>query len=475
MRAYPMILIFCFTFGAVSCSVAATTRYVSLDGTNDAVGGYTNWPGAATNLQTVVDASTDGDTILVSNGTYTIASGAQVVNINKSLDVRGEYGRAITIIDGSAARRCVTMGVNSAGNPICLTGFTIRNGATNVGAGVYAQYVRDMYISDCVISNNISTSHGGGLRSDATGTLIVSNCVICNNTNYADGGAMYMAGPIRVLNSTIINNTARSGGAGRFFDETLFQACVISSNVTSVGAGGILGSQSGSKKIVINQCTFSDNSSSGSEGGGISLGSSSNSYISNCVIRGNTATYARAGAGICTRGGGRITGCLIAGNKATTGYGGGIFADGTNALVCQNLTIVSNTAGSAADGGGGIFIGAITNSVMLNSIIFGNSGSAGKSNVVIQAGNFTFTNCCVAPLTSVVGSGNIEVDPLYANVTNNNYHLQAGSPCINQGTNMPWMGGATDFDGRSRIDRFYRQVDMGCYEFLPAGTMVMVH
>jgi len=36
------------------------------------------------------------------------------------------------------------------------------------------------------------------------------------------------------------------------------------------------------------------------------------------------------------------------------------------------------------------------------------------------------------------------------------------------------MNGAFDLDGHSRIDRFSGVVDMGCYEYLPAGTMYSV-
>jgi len=51
-------------------------------------------------------------------------------------------------------------------------------------------------------------------------------------------------------------------------------------------------------------------------------------------------------------------------------------------------------------------------------------------------------------------------------------HLAQSSPCINSGTNEYWMN--LDLDGRSRIDRFSGMVDMGCYEYLPAGIMFSV-
>jgi len=36
------------------------------------------------------------------------------------------------------------------------------------------------------------------------------------------------------------------------------------------------------------------------------------------------------------------------------------------------------------------------------------------------------------------------------------------------------MTSAADLGGHSRIDRFFGIVDMGCYEYLPQGTMYSV-
>ena len=56
----------------LGCKAPAVTRYVSLDGTNDVAGGYTNWAGAATTIQAAISASAVGDWIWVSNGTYEV-------------------------------------------------------------------------------------------------------------------------------------------------------------------------------------------------------------------------------------------------------------------------------------------------------------------------------------------------------------------------------------------------------------------
>ena len=51
----------------------------------------------------------------------------------------------------------------------------------------------------------------------------------------------------------------------------------------------------------------------------------------------------------------------------------------------------------------------------------------------------------------------------------NDYHLAAGSPCIDKGENQDWMWGAVDLDGNERIidgdEDGSNVVDMGAYEY----------
>src|SRR5262249_47600569 len=65
--------------------------------------------------------------------------------------------------------------------------------------------------------------------------------------------------------------------------------------------------------------------------------------------------------------------------------------------------------------------------------------------------------------------GNISVDPWFACVPGNDYHLIAGSPCIDAGTNGAPLLPAGDLDGNLRVQPAYPNnpsvVDMGAFEF----------
>ena len=52
------------------------------------------------------------------------------------------------------------------------------------------------------------------------------------------------------------------------------------------------------------------------------------------------------------------------------------------------------------------------------------------------------------------------------------YYPAPDSPCIGAGTNLPWMGSATDLAGHRRL---LGQPDMGAYEFQPPrGTFIVI-
>jgi hypothetical protein len=163
---------------------------------------------------------------------------------------------------------------------------------------------------------------------------------------------------------------------------------------------------------------------------------------------------------------------LLIGNEVSSGPSG---RDGGGAYECKlyNCTVVGNKASNASQGGG---VGGASTSI--NCIVYFNAvASGGTSNWMSTV---VFTNSCTSSNQPGWAVGNITNDPLFVNQgsgsgTNmvvGDYHLSQGSPCINAGanafvtTNMP-----TDLDGHNRIDRYSGIVDMGCYEYLPAGGL----
>ena len=85
-------------------SLTAATHYVSLESTNPERP-YATWATAATNIQDAVDASSAGDTVLVTNGVYSAGQriggqGTNRVVITNATALRSINGPQFTVING---------------------------------------------------------------------------------------------------------------------------------------------------------------------------------------------------------------------------------------------------------------------------------------------------------------------------------------------------------------------------------------
>ena len=80
--------------------------------------------------------------------------------------------------------------------------------------------------------------------------------------------------------------------------------------------------------------------------------------------------------------------------------------------------------------------------------------------------------CCTTPFPSdygYSGGGNTTNQPLLANVSVGNFHLQSNSPCINAAVNAA-ASFATDLDGNPRI--VGGTADVGAYEFQTPSSVL---
>jgi hypothetical protein len=93
--------------------------------------------------------------------------------------------------------------------------------------------------------------------------------------------------------------------------------------------------------------------------------------------------------------------------------------------VINNCTIANNAAEPLYGRAGGIQ-GSCTG---VNTIIYGNTAPQYPE---IYEGYFLFTYSCCS--TSITGTGNITSNPMFVDSAQSDYHLQAGSPCIDTGS-----------------------------------------
>ena len=333
---------------------AQTTWYVDDDGKDNAKAQFTD-------IQSAIDAASDGDEIVVAPGTYIRGDGSAVVNmLGKELTLRSSDGPDITIIDGENLHLCILF-ENNENDTTIFNGFTIKNGFnSNPGGGIYI-FKSSPIIMNCIISNNYAPSGGGiavignrfyngtELESPFTLNPTINNCIIRNNASSFGGGIFCQLGELNlesceiydnastnkggglfigastldITNSTILNNSSASGAGISFTEQSdgsTFNSSIMGNTTTSEwGRGGGIEIEFNSSPA-FSDCNVENNVSNG-DGGGISIWSylefeKCNPVFSSCYIANNTSSGKGGGIDI-TLSEGSFINCSIEDNLSS--------------------------------------------------------------------------------------------------------------------------------------------------------------
>lgn len=244
-RAVSSFLAVVFGVVLTSCPIGfGKTIRVANDGSAD----YTT-------IQAAIDASVDGDVILVAPGTYTGDGNRDIDFAGKAITVQSENGPADCIIDCRAYPNEPHRGghFHQGETPSSvLQGFTIKNGRPaghERGGAVFCENSAPM-ILDCILTKNRARM-GGALAADNSAVRVV-RCVVSDNVAHEHGGGIWCS------------------GSRDFTAVVSFEGCLVVGNyaVANIRFGG--------------------------DGGGMLI-AGVNCEISNCTIAGNRAGYAGGG------------------------------------------------------------------------------------------------------------------------------------------------------------------------------------
>jgi hypothetical protein len=316
-------------------------------------------------------------------------------------------------------RPVVYFGSESSG--AVVDGFTISNGYSDYGGGIFA-YETSPIIRACRVTRNTAHYAGGGIWV-GNGTPLIVNTVVSSNTSSKTGGGIVAsyASPT-IQESVVANNASRNYGGGMSAmgaGQSTLVATTISHNTARWG-GGLYG---GNADLHASSCRIDGNSAE--QGAGIRV-TYATLAVTNTFVVDNYATGDGPGGIQFWQASGRLANATIAGNGASTGSGGIVFGTGDPA---KQL-------------------------VVFNSILFFNDGS----DLSCSGGACSVTYSDVQEGFS--GSGNISADPRFVDQTGGDYHLRGNSPAIDAGTSEG--APATDFEGDLRP---IGGVDMGADEF----------
>ena len=229
---------------------------------------------------------------------------------------------------------------------------------------------------------------------------------------------------------------------------------------------------SSSSPIVVDGFTVETTTSFGMENGIVCAGGSPrirNCRITDCGLYGvvcangirpvlENLTIHGNGGGIACVGTAspRIVNCAISDNS-TTNDGGGLYIGAGSTATVVNCTIAYNDASGS---GGGVASGG--SPTLRNTIIWGNTASAGDS-IHVLAGTVDADYC---DIEDGWPGANMDADPQFLGPSN--FHLSGASPCIDSGTSSNAPG--RDLDGISRPldgdNDGMNAFDMGAYEFV---------
>ncbi len=505
MKNLCKTILACMTILLISLTATnAAIIHISKSG-NDSNNGQ-SWGTAKLTVQAGINAASSGDEVWVAEGTYgehiSHKSGVGLYGGfdggESSRDDR-DYDNNVTTLSGGShtdtgvGGGCVITVPAGANNNTVIDGFTITEGHGTYGGGILCSWASPV-IKNNIITTNSSTYRGGGIycSKDVNSSYfaLIENNTIEDNTSHDGGGIFCLGTSSEIRNNTVTNNTCIARGGGITLDYNVVGATTypsldkvecntITGNSVGLGGGGIEIGWYCSPTLTDN--IVSGNTSAGG-GGGIVC-----DYLSTPVIRNNTVnsnSSTNNGGGIyCYQSSATISNNTVCDNTSgTAGAGGGICLSGSSTPTVSNNVIVNNTGPYAGGLECYMCVPTITNNTISGNTNAGihcnnSPGTISNNIIVFNAYAFSIYQCTVTRYNNCIygnTSGNttvtseISADPLFVDRTNEDYHIQSGSPCIDVGLDSAVGTEDLDIDGQERINGTH--VDIGADELYKVAT-----
>jgi len=194
--------------------------------------------GTYAGIQEAMEIASDGDSILVSAGTYI----EDVDFLGKSVVLQSVGGPSETVIEGSGLGSVVRLG--SGALEAVLDGFTITGGIgdTNlygdrVGGGVRLEGGHGV-LQNLIVSENVA-EYGGGIAVIDASVELIDTRLDSNLATY--GGGFYARnGEASLIRLEVLGNRAVMGGGIRVYDgQLVLTNSVVAVNEATEGAGGL--------------------------------------------------------------------------------------------------------------------------------------------------------------------------------------------------------------------------------------------
>ena len=395
-------------------------------------GNIINVPAYYSTIQEGIDASSDGDTVLVQPDTYVenINYNSKKIVVGSLFLITGDTSYiASTIIDGDSLGSVVSFISNEDSTSI-LNGFTIRNGYSNKGGGIKIDdsgarlenlYILDnyaivqgggVYINSKSLSNptyltNVNIignesgniydyeigGKGGGFYIEYISIAILKDCIISNNKSYRGGGG-YISGwgasSATIMKNILIEYNQASTGGGLRIDGTS-QVQIINATIqnnSAIWRGGGLEFFSSTYPVTIDSSKINYNSAGGEGGGAIYTDHSKNIYLQYGILKGNISSH--NGGMYFSEGHSVISFYKMTINNNSSEWIGGVAFVKSSEYYLHDCLIYNNSSGYTGEESASVlYLSGDTYASIINTTITNNPGKTSiylvnKPNIIIS-------------------------------------------------------------------------------------------
>ncbi len=427
-------------------------------------------PQDASTIQGAIDAASNGDTILVSPGTYNenIDFHGKAITVTSGGVSFTDVATTSTIINGTQDGPVVTFDSGETSGAV-LNGFTVQNGHSSVGASLPAAGV---WISGAspTISNNLITNNTG-------------NGILLTNLNNASIQSSSLIQGNDIRNTTTVPETGVPGGVGNGLA------------ISTLGNIQVIGN------TIENNTAYSPvDTSTPSAGGGVSITGEVLGHTFPLLLKNNTIRNNRAnqGSGIFQADTFSPPNLTLIQNLIYDNiypqpepdgryYGQQVDIGGSSQAPYPSLTEINNTIYGPGNVQELVF--TFATSTIENNILFNPASGAGagtypdaesglwcadsfatdspitiSNNDIYNVGQLQNGGCNL-------GSNNLTVDPQFRNVSGSDFHTEPTSPVVAAGTVSAPDIPPADLDGKARL--VCNTIDMGVYEVRPHPPILL--